>query len=160
MTVFSIKYLILSTCISAILTLSCKKNNTPNVDPEQPPGGTDTMVVRPVADPAVANTIDFFMSDWQAKTFTAPEYTEVAILNTATTNIVTVDASSIITKIPTAITGHNANTWMTPMVDQPLFMNHITNLKPHVIRCRPAAQVIYISGIAHRTHLRQMRLHN
>ncbi|MBN8787317.1 MAG: alpha-L-arabinofuranosidase [Terrimonas sp.] len=134
MTVFSIKYLILSTGVSAILTLSCKKSNTPNVDPDPPTGGTDTTIVRPVTDPAVANTIDFFLNDWQAKTFTTPEYTEVVVPNTATTNIVTVDASSIITKIPTTITGHNANTWMTPMVDQPLFMNHITNLRPHVIR--------------------------
>lgn len=116
-----------------VVSLSCKKNNTPSID-SNPPTPGDTTTVRPVTDPPVANTIDFFLNDWQAKTFTAPEYTETPLANTPAVSIVTVDASSIITKIPRTITGHNANTWMTPMVDQPLFMDHITNLHPHVIR--------------------------
>lgn len=119
---------------TAILLLSCKKNNPPPVTPDLPGGGTDTTTVKPVTDPPVANTIGFFLDDWQAKTFSVPDYTEATLPASANGNMVTVDASTIITKIPRTITGHNANTWMTPMVDQPLFMTHITNLQPHVIR--------------------------
>lgn len=122
-----IKYFFLVT----VLLQSCKKNNNPT---EAPLVTEDTTTVKPVTDPVVAKTIGFFMDDWQAKTFTAPEYTEVTAPTDATTNIVTLDASSIITKIPRSITGHNANTWMTPMVTEPAFMNHITNLHPHIIR--------------------------
>lgn len=119
--------------IGSIL-LSCKKNNTPpSVDPD-PPVTEDTTTVRAVSDPSVANTIDFFLNDWQPKTFAAPEYNDAGIPVASTSNIVTVDASSIITKISRAITGHNANTWMTPMVTETKFMSHITNLKPHVIQ--------------------------
>ncbi|MCO5239621.1 MAG: alpha-L-arabinofuranosidase [Chitinophagaceae bacterium] len=119
--------------LTTALSASCKKNNIPPVDPD-PPVPKDTTTVRPVTDPAVANTVGFFLNDWEAKTFNVPDYAEAAIPNIAASNIVTVDASSIITKIPRTITGHNANTWMTPMTDQPQFMNHITNLRPHVIR--------------------------
>lgn len=114
-----------------VLAFSCKKNNNPNTDNPLP---EDTTTVRPVTDPPVAATIDFFLNNWQAKTFSAPEYSEGVVPSAATSNIVTVDASAIITKIPGSITGHNANTWMTPMTDQPLFMNHITNLHPQIIR--------------------------
>ncbi len=119
--------------LATMLPVSCKKNNSAPVDPGPPAVETDTATVKPVADPPVAATIDFFLDDWQAKTFTAPGYTE-ATIPAAASNIVTVDASSIITKIPLTITGHNANTWMTPMVTEPAFMNHITNLHPHIIR--------------------------
>jgi hypothetical protein len=119
--------------ILVILIQSCKKNSSTPVDPDPTGGNTDTITVQPVTDPPVATTVDFFLDDWQAKIFTAPDFTEAAIPASAN-NIVTVDASSIITKIPRSITGHNANTWMTPMVTEPSFMNHITNLHPHVIR--------------------------
>ena len=112
---------------------SCKKSKTNPSDGNNPPT-EDTTTVKPVIDPTIANTIGFFLNDWQAKTFTAPEYTEATAPTDATTNIVTLDASSVITKIPRSITGHNANTWMTPMVTESLFMNHITNLHPHIIR--------------------------
>jgi hypothetical protein len=67
------------------------------------------------------------------KNFQKPEYTETAITE-ATTTTVTVDAGNIITKVPTTVFGQNANTWMSPMIDQPLFMNHITKLNPRIIR--------------------------
>lgn len=110
--------------------LSCGKNK---VQPPEPPGDT-TVVVKPVTDPPIAATMGFFLTDWQAKTFTAPSFTEVPAVTAPATNIVTVDASSVITKIPGTIFGHNANTWMTPMVTEPLFLNHVTQLQPHIIR--------------------------
>lgn len=110
--------------------LSCGKNK---VQPPEPPGDT-TVVVKPVTDPPIAATMGFFLTDWQAKTFTAPSFTEVPAVTAPATNIVTVDASSVIAKIPGTIFGHNANTWMTPMVTEPLFLNHVTQLQPHIIR--------------------------
>lgn len=115
-----------------ILLFSCKKTKTPAPDPVPP---TDTPAeVKPVTDPPIATTMGFFLDDWQAKTFTAPAYNETTAPTAVTANVVTVDAGAIITKIPLSLFGHNANTWMTPMVTEPLFMNHITNLHPHIIR--------------------------
>lgn len=111
---------------------SCKKTKSPSADPVPP---TDTaVVVKPVTDPPITTTMGFFLNDWQAKTFTAPAYTEATPVTAVTNNIITVDASTVITKISLSMFGHNANTWMTPMVTEPLFMNHITNLHPHIIR--------------------------
>ena len=115
-----------------IVLLSCKKTKALAPDPVPP---TDTpVVIKPVTDPPVATTMGFFLDDWQAKTFTAPSFTEVPAVTAPATNIVTVDASSVITKISSTIFGHNANTWMTPMVTEPLFLNHVTQLQPHIIR--------------------------
>lgn len=124
-----IKYLL----IVVLLFQSCKKNNSLTGDPIPPEKDTGTITVKPVPDPEVASTIGFFLDDWQAKSFTAPEYINYEIPG-ATANSITIDASSIITKIPRSITGHNANTWMTPMVNQPAFVNHLTLLQPHIIR--------------------------
>jgi len=112
---------------------ACKKSKpvTPE-PPTTPPTPVDTTIA-PAVDPAIANTIGFFLDDWQPRTFTAPAYTETAI-SAAAGVTVTVDASDIITKIPLSEFGQNANTWMTPMVTEPIFINHTTNLKPHVIR--------------------------
>jgi hypothetical protein len=76
----------------------------------------------------------FFLNDWKEKNFTAPSFTETPIPEASTGIVVTLDASSIITKIPLSVFGHNANTWMSPMYDQPVFLAHVTNLHPHIIR--------------------------
>lgn len=112
-----------------LLSISCKKKSD---TPVTPPVVVDTTIV-PAVDPPTANTIGFFLDDWQAKIFTTPTYTDAAVISTAI-NLVTVNASDIITKIPQSEFGHNANTWMTPMVTEPVFLNHTTNLKPHIIR--------------------------
>jgi hypothetical protein len=112
---------------------ACKKSKPVKPEPPTtPPTPVDTTIA-PAIDPAIANTIGFFLDDWQPRTFTAPAYTETAI-SAAAGVTVTVDASDIITKIPLSEFGQNANTWMTPMVTEPIFINHTTNLKPHVIR--------------------------
>ncbi|HET9279429.1 MAG TPA: alpha-L-arabinofuranosidase, partial [Flavitalea sp.] len=38
------------------------------------------------------------------------------------------------TKIPRSIAGNNANIWMTQMVTEPLLIDHLTTLHPHIIR--------------------------
>ena len=91
---------------------------------------SDTVAV----DPAIANTIGFFLNDWQAKSFTVPSYTDTTIASVSPTVTVTVDASRIITKIPTTVFGQNANSWMTQIVTEHTLMNHIENLHPGIIR--------------------------
>ena len=120
----------------AAVIFSCKKPQTVNEVPAPPvvvtPPPADTPI-EPGVDPAVANTIGFFLDDWQPKTFTAPAYAEAAIAATAAATV-TVDATSIITKIPLSIFGHNAVWWMGPIAAEPKFINPINNLKPHILR--------------------------
>ncbi len=127
---------VISLLLLIIMASACKKKPAgPDPDPGGgDPGDKDTTVVRPVADPAVAKTVGFFLDDWQPKTFAPPAYTDISPVTLATANTVTIDASSIITKIPLSIFSHNANTWMTPMVTEPKFMSSITTLHPHIIR--------------------------
>ena len=129
------KSVMLTAVILCCLSYSCKKSEK-IVEPPKVVGGgtTETPVITPVNDPVTASTMGFFLNDWKARTFAAPAYTETALPAASSGNVVTVDASGIITKIPLSIFGHNANTWMTPMHDQPMFMSQITNLQPHIIR--------------------------
>jgi hypothetical protein len=90
----------------------------------------------PVAakDPPVAPTVGFFLDDWKAKSFEAPGSREGAVAGQEGAVTVNVDATNVITKIPPSIYGHNANTWMTAMISEPVFMQHLSDLRPHVIR--------------------------
>lgn len=113
------------------IIFSCKKtSDSPSVPTG--PGVTDTIIIPPV-DPVLAETIGFFLNDWSSRSFTAPAYTNQVIPTTAT-NIVTVDASSIITKIPPSIFGQNAVWWMGPVFTEPLFLNPVNDLQPHILR--------------------------
>jgi hypothetical protein len=93
--------------------------------------------VRP-KDPPVAPTMGFFLDDWQEKAFAAPDYKMVAApsggVPAGADVTVTIDAADIITKIPRSEFGHNANTWMTAMITEPVFMQHVHQLQPHIIR--------------------------
>lgn len=117
--------------VGLILVSSCTKPGSDGLTVVTP---VDTAItVLPANDPGIASTIGFFLTNWQPKTYTAPAYIE-GIVPGATSTTVTVNASEVITKIPTQIFGHNANTWMGTFVDQPSFMTDITNLHPNVIR--------------------------
>lgn len=124
---------------SAILLItiifSCKKTPTVAITPPTGGGGTGATdsTIKPGIDPATANTIGFFLDDWQAKTFTAPTFEE-AILAVAVTSTITVDATDIITKIPLSEFGHNAVWWMGPVAGDARIIDPITNLHPHIIR--------------------------
>jgi hypothetical protein len=113
-----------------IIFYSCKKNGTDG--PVVPDGDGDTIVL-PGVDPAIASTIGFFLDDWNPRTFSQPIYEEVAV-PTNTSAIITVDAASIITKIPLSVFGHNAVMWMGPVAGIPEFINPVTRLHPHIIR--------------------------
>lgn len=125
----------LSLVLILALSFSCKKeSNNGNNNPGGNNGGTDTTVVATPTDPSVEATIGFFLDNWQPKSFTVPAYTETTIPSEAPSALVKIDASKIITKVPSSVFGQNANIWMTQMVTEPVLMNHLKNLKPNVIR--------------------------
>lgn len=109
--------------VAVVFTTGCKKR----VD-----NGTAPVV--PTVDPAVANTIGFFLNDWKPKSIIPPSYTDTTIPAAVATVAITIDPSNIITKVPLPVFGHNANVWMTQMVTEPVLINHITHLKPGVVR--------------------------
>lgn len=129
---FKMKYLLNIILIVTIIIFSaCKKT-----EPEAPePTVVEDTTVVPGVDPVTAATIGFFLDDWQPKTFTAPAYVEKTLPD-ATGSTVNVDASSIITKIPLSVFGHNAVWWMGPVAGVPNVIAPITNLNPHII-CFP-----------------------
>jgi aspartate 1-decarboxylase len=114
-----------------LVFFSCsKKNDAPPIIEE--PATNDTTIIDPV-DPPVSSTIGLFLDGWQPKIYVAPQYTEGNIASNTMT-VVTVNAANVITKIPLTIFGQNANNWMSRMYNEPVFINHLTNLNPHVIR--------------------------
>src|SRR4051812_29338818 len=112
--------------------IACKKDDTSPSTSVVPPGNTvsDTTILPPV-EPPIANTMGFFLDDWQAKTFTTPSFTE-ATPPTSGATVVTVDASAVITKIPLSASGQNSVWWMGPLSTQA--MADVKNLHPHIIR--------------------------
>ncbi len=123
---------ILVAALAAITVLFACSKKAGSPAPVVPPADT-AVVIAPAIDPAVAATIGFFLDDWQPRTFTTPSYVETALPG-GIVNTVTVDASSIITKIPMSVFGHNAVWWMGPVAGDPKFIEPITNLQPHIIR--------------------------
>ena len=114
-----------------VLAGSCKKStNDPGSGGNPPPGGPPV----PPTDPPVENTIGFFLDNWKPRNFDVTAYTDTAVPAAAANIFVTIDASKITTKIPTSIFGQNSNIWMSQMVTEPTLINHITNLKPNIIR--------------------------
>lgn len=97
-------------------------------------GGTGGGGVVTPTDPATANTIGFFMNEWNGKTFSVPSSVDAAKPTVAPTSYVTIDAGTILTKIAPVYNAHNANSWMTQMVTEAPLITHLTNLKPNVIR--------------------------
>jgi hypothetical protein len=124
-----IYYFFVLFCLSSI---ACKKaSKDPGGGGGNPGGGNPV----PPTDPAVENTIGFFLDPWTAKNFAPPSaYVDTAAPAAAANIFVTIDASKIITKVPTSTFGQNANIWMSQLVTEPVLINHLKNLKPNVIR--------------------------
>ncbi|HEY5822992.1 MAG TPA: hypothetical protein VIT44_01420, partial [Cyclobacteriaceae bacterium] len=100
-----------------VLLVSCKDDTEVPPAPN-PPDDDDDEIITPGVDPSTAKTIGFFLDNWTPREFDEPEFTEASIPSVTKTTV-TVDAGTIITKIPTTSFSQNANTWMTPMIDQP-----------------------------------------
>jgi hypothetical protein len=76
----------------------------------------------------------FFLSDWQPKTISITDYTDVAKPSGTANVTVTINASDTITKVSKYLFGNNSNLWMTQMVTEPSLITHLTHLKPNIIR--------------------------
>lgn len=121
-------------CILLSFCIACSKGTTPPPEPAPVVGGNEPPAVLPVTDPNTAATMGFFLDDWQPKTFTAPAYTDAAPITSTTVNTVTIDASSVITKIPLSVFGHNAVAWMGEDISKAIVVDPIRQLHPHIIR--------------------------
>lgn len=113
----------------APILMSCNKKSTGGG------GNTDTtVIIKPQVDPTISATVGFFMDDWLGKNFTIPTSFISITPPTGTGYTVTIDRSSVITKIPRSIAGDNANGWMGDMINETTLLDHITTLHPHIIR--------------------------
>ncbi len=122
-------------CVLAILAAmtSCGKKSDTGGGGNNGGGTGGGGTVTPT-DPVTANTIGFFMNEWNGKTFSVPSAADAVKPTASPTSYVTIDAGTILTKIPSAYNAHNANSWMTQMVTEAPLISHLTNLKPNVIR--------------------------
>ena len=83
---------------------------------------------------AFSQSQGFFLNDWQPKTISITDYTDVA-KPAGTANVtVTINATDTITKVSKYLFGNNSNLWMTQLVTEPSLITHLTNLKPNLIR--------------------------
>ncbi|MBN2413092.1 T9SS type A sorting domain-containing protein [candidate division KSB1 bacterium] len=76
----------------------------------------------------------FFLDDWEPKSIYRPSFMEAVKPEGAAAVKVTVDFADTLTKVPRYIYGNNANCWCTIMIDQPVLIDNIINMDPHVIR--------------------------
>jgi len=119
--------------LSVLLPVAaCSKRTTGSNSTKTDTDTVTTKVVTP-PDPETAKSIGFFLNEWAPKSFTAGAYTETGIPAAASVNV-TLDASTVVTKISPALFGNNSNPYMSQMVNQPALLNHITKLHPGIIR--------------------------
>jgi len=98
------------------------------------------------SDRPVPPTIGFFMDNWQPRTFTTPAFDFVPALalppdrrrpsdlGARPASTLSIDADSVITRIPPSEFGHNVDFWIGTMSTQPTFLTNVTNLNPHILR--------------------------
>ncbi|TRX38374.1 alpha-L-arabinofuranosidase [Flavobacterium restrictum] len=115
--------------LAGIILFSCS-NGGDSAIPITPTPTPD--VITTPADPAVASTVGFFLDNWQAKQYVPPTYVSGEIPSAASTTV-TIDATSIIAKIPTTIFGQNGNNW-SGKLNEASFITDLTNLQPHIVR--------------------------
>ncbi len=117
-------YLFLACAVAVLCGTSCGKDsgNGDGVDTSKPP-----------VDPPVAKTIGFVMDEWQSRSFSVPTSAPNTVSGSAQ-YVVTVDPYKILTKIPQAVFGDNANVYTTQFVNEPVLMNNINQLDPSFIR--------------------------
>jgi hypothetical protein len=118
---------------------SCRKeavNNKPTTTPPPTSTGNTTGTLVKGADPDVASTEGFFLTNsWRPNTFTLPTGTQTVAKPANSENIyVNVDLSKIVTKTSPLLFGNNTNPFMGQFVDQPALMSNLTTLKPNILR--------------------------
>lgn len=83
---------------------------------------------------ASAQTPGFFLEDHTDRTAVIPEFSEYVKPTAASTVTVAIDFNDVISPVSKYVFGNNANPYMTQMIDQPVFLDHVKALKPNVIR--------------------------
>ena len=76
----------------------------------------------------------FFLDDFQPKKATIPPFREVTLAQSRPTVTVEIDIGDTLTKVPQYIYGHNANVYMTQMVNEPTLIGYIKQLAPQILR--------------------------
>jgi len=90
-------------------------------------------VVTPT-DAPIAKTQGFWLDDWQPKSFTAPGTTDAAKPTANIMATVSIDLTSVLTKVSRYVYGNNANPYIGQLSAQPALITHLNNLAPHIIR--------------------------
>lgn len=75
-----------------------------------------------------------FLEGWQPKTIEVTAYDTVPQTTQPPGVTVTVDAGTVLTRVPPQVYGHNAAAWGGKLDLSPLAVTNITHLNPHVIR--------------------------
>ncbi|MCR8558059.1 alpha-L-arabinofuranosidase [Mucilaginibacter sp. BJC16-A38] len=127
------KYILSILLIAVIALQSCKKDAAPKTNNG---GGTDNGDGTIIAgtDPGIANTQGFFLDNWVAKTFTAPNTVNAAKPSASGAVSVTVDLSQVTTKVSKYLFGNNTNPYMGQYVTEPVLMGNLTALAPNILR--------------------------
>lgn len=119
--------------VLVLFSFSCSKEPGSSGDGNGD-GDGDEEFEQPV-DPAIENTIGFFLDDWSPRNYTTPaSFNEVAQATGQIGAFITIDAAKVITKVPSSVFGQNANIWMSPLITEPALIGHLANLEPKVIR--------------------------
>ncbi len=90
-----------------VLLISCKDDNDVTPAPNPADDDDDDEIITPGVDPTTAKTIGFFLDNWTSREFAEPAFTGASIPSVTKTTV-TVDAGTIITKIPTTSFSQNA----------------------------------------------------
>ncbi len=121
--------------IGLLIAIGCGKKN---VTPPSGGGGNNTgptvdSIYNPV-DPAVAGSSGFFLNDWSAKSFTAPDFVAGTVASGTVTDSLTINVNNVITKVPKYVYGNNSNLWSGQMVTETSLMQYLKDLSPNIIR--------------------------
>lgn len=125
-------YFHIAVCVTLqLFQPSCKKSAD---GLSSSPGETGTSVINPQVDVAVLKSQGFFLTDWAARSFTVPIYTDSSGATATATTTITVDYSRVITKVSKYLFGNNANIYMGQLVTEPVLLGQVKDLSPNIIR--------------------------
>src|SRR5690606_33800686 len=109
---------------------ACSKDKKPSLPDDKE---EDTEIEVP-NEPEVAKSIGFFLDNWVPKSFRNPPSKSVSKPIESASVSVSIDMSKVITKVSPSLFGNNTNPYMTQIITEPVLMDHIKNLNPHVLR--------------------------
>ncbi len=92
------------------------------------------LLALPVLLNAQATSPEFYLNDWQPKTISVEAFDTLPQTTAASNVTVTIDAASVVTKVPRSVYGHNAAAWGGKLEQSASLVKDITNLSPNIIR--------------------------